>query len=317
MNTDRGISVHYSNRKETPNIVFFPEGSYRYYSTGETLFEILSPDAYYLITERVNIMVRNYPGFDDPVTVESLSGGIDWLFCAIDGEEYPVAVELFRSNYIESLYEVCETGKTEFPKVGDLMMTAYNTYLIHLILFQDFIESVAAVNSETADDYQSETARIFMDEADMLFDEYTKKCSVRHKNGTTTVEAVHLSNFLILLLFEYCRMKKEGKVLKICAYCGGIFIPEGRRDTKYCSVPQDSGKLCSEIGPRLKYAKKIENDPDYQDHHREMSKLHMALKREKDSGAEGSENLIPTIIEKIEKEKENFKAKMRLNKEVK
>ena len=96
-----------------------------------------------------------------------------------------------------------------------------------------------------------------------------------------------------------------------------IFIPEGRRDTKYCSVPQDSGKLCSEIGPRLKYAKKIENDPDYQDHHREMSKLHMALKREKDSGAEGSENLIPTIIEKIEKEKENFKAKMRLNKEVK
>jgi hypothetical protein len=57
-----GIQVYYANKKDVPNTVFLPDNTYSFYGTGGMLFEVISDEATYMITEKVSNMIKIYPG---------------------------------------------------------------------------------------------------------------------------------------------------------------------------------------------------------------------------------------------------------------
>lgn len=85
-----GIEVYYENRKEVYNTVFFPDSTYSYYGTVGMLFEIISDEAIYILTEKVGNLIIIYLRYQDSLTVESITDGFKWLHKAIKEEALPV-----------------------------------------------------------------------------------------------------------------------------------------------------------------------------------------------------------------------------------
>ena len=309
MDRGHGIEIYYENKKNVNNTVFFPDGSYTYYGTGGMLFEQISDQAIYLTTEKVQNMIRAYPGFDAPLTRETLDDGFAWLYCAIDEDELPVATALFRSSFGEAISAVSHADGAEdaYNTVGEFLDACFDEYVRHEQSFAAFVDALAADASGVADDFQAGLAEIFKEAADDLYAVYTRKCSVRHKNGKAAVETHSITNTIQLLTFEYCRLKKEGKAVKICANCGRYFIPPHRIDTIYCPAPspQDPTRPCSKIGPQAKRTEQRNRDPLEREHHNARTRLNMAAKRARDNG---EENLLGYYKMQLEKEKERYES---------
>ncbi len=196
MNKGCGIEVYYSNNKDVRNIVFFPDGTYKYYDTGGMLFELISDEAIYLTTEKALNIIRIFPEYNKPLSRENLAGGIDWLFCAIDDDELPVAAEVFRSGFIKAVNEVTGTddSDTSCQSVGEFLETCYEVYVRYEQSFSAFCVALAEDASGTADGYNAGLAKLFKEEADGLYQVYTRKCSVRHKDGMASVETHNISS---------------------------------------------------------------------------------------------------------------------------
>ena len=309
MDRSHGIEIYYENKKDVKNTVFFPDGSYAYYRTGGMLFEQISDEAFYLTTEKVQNMIRAYPGFDAPLTRETLDDGFAWLYCAIDEDELPVATALFRSSFGEAISAVSHAHGAEdaYNTVGEFLEACFDEYIKQEQSFAVFFDALAADASGIADDFQAELAEIFKDAVDDLYTVYTRKCSVRHKNDNVAVETHCITNTIQLLTFEYCRLKKEGKAVKICTNCGRYFIPPHRIDTIYCPAPspQDPTRSCSEIGPQAKRAELRSRDPLERRHHNFRSNINMAAKRARDSGETA---LLQGYALKLQLEKERYKS---------
>ena len=234
-----GIEVYYENKKEVRNTVFFPDGTYSYYGTGGMLFEVIGDEATYMITEKVGNMIKAYPGYQDSLTAESITDGFKWLHESIEDEDLPVATWLFRSAFSDIIRSALEQEElvTGCDCVGAFLQACYEQYLDSAKTFAVFFDALAADASGNPDDFQKEAADAFRGIADEMYDVYVKKCSVRHKNGAVSVETHEITNLLQLLTFEFCRLKKEGKAIKICANCERYFIPPHRIDSKYCPMP--------------------------------------------------------------------------------
>ena len=308
MDQGYGIEVYYSNKKDVRNTVFLPDGTYAYYGTGGMLFEQISDEAIYLTTEKVLNMIRAYPGYDKPLTREGLDDGFSWLYCAIDDDELPVATAVFRSSFGEAISEVsnADGADTAYQTIGAFLEACYEEYIRHEQSFAAFFDAIAADASGTADDFQAGLAEIFKEALEELYEGYSRKCSVRHKDGNVIVETHGISNTIQLLTFEYCRLKKEGKTVKICANCDRYFIPPNRIDAIYCPAPslQDPSRSCREVGPQARRKEKQNRDPLEREHHNARSRLNMAAKRARDNG---EENLLPGYRRLLEKEKERYK----------
>lgn len=309
MDQGHGIEIYYSNKKDVRNTVFFPDGTYAYYGTGGMLFEQISDEAIYLTTEKVLNMIRAYPGYDKPLTREGLNDGFSWLYCAIDDDELPVATSVFRSSFGEAISEVihAEGADTACQTIGAFLEASYEEYIRHEQSFAAFFDALAADASGTADDFQTGLAEIFKEAAGELYEGYTRKCSVRHKDGNVSVETHSISNTIQLLTFEYCRLKKEGKAVKICANCGRYFIPPNRIDAIYCPAPspQDPSRSCSEVGPQARRTERRKRDSLEREHHNARSRLNMAAKRARDNG---EENLLAGYRRQLEKEKARYES---------
>lgn len=303
-----GIEVYYENKKEVRNTVFFPDSTYSYYGTGGMLFEVISDEATYMITEMVGNLIKTYPGYHDSLTAESITDGFKWLHGAIEDEERPVATWLFRSAFSDIIHSALEQEElvTGCDCVGAFLNACYEQHLESVKAFAVFFDALAADASGNPDEFQKEAAEAFRSFSDEMYDIYVKKCSVRHENGNVSVETHEITNLLQLLTFESCRMKKEGKVVKICANCGRYFIPPHRIDSKYCSfpAPQDPSKTCNEIGPQVQRAERRKTDPREREHHNTRSKLHMATKRARDNG---EDNLLPWYKSQLDREMEKYK----------
>ena len=189
--------------------------------------------------------------------------------------------------------------------VGAFLQACYEQYLESAKTFALLFDALAADASGNPDDFQKEAADAFRGFADEMYDVYVKKCSVRQKNGGVSVETHEITNLLQLLTFEFCRLKKEGKAIKICANCERYFIPPHRIDSKYCPMPapQDPSKACNEIGSQVLRTEKRKTDPREREHHNTRSKLHMAAKRARDNG---EDELIPWYKAQLKKEMEQY-----------
>ena len=281
-----GIRVYFENKKEFRNVIFFPDGTYTYYPTGGMLFELIRDDAIYMVTTKVENMIKAFPDYNDEATKESVTNGFKWLYGTIEDEELPVATELFRGCFNEVILDIA--GRLEsYECVGDFFIKCYEEYIPHIEAFSVYVDAIAAYNSGIADEFQDEMANAFISSAEEVYDLYTHKCSVRHKNGKATVDTVQMTNFLQVLTFEYCRMKKENKPLKICENCGRYFIPLKRSDSIYCPAPspQNPEKSCSEVGANFRQTVKRRNDPVEREYHTNSCRIQNMVRRLAETGA--------------------------------
>lgn len=301
-----GIRVYYENKKEFRNVVFFPNDAYTYYDTGGMLFELIRDDAIYLVTEKTEKMIRAYPGFNTEASVESVTDGFRWLCGAIDDEDLPVASELFRSCFNGIVQDVA-ARPGDYGCTGDFFLRCYDEYLPQIQAFAAYADAVAAHNSGTADEFQKELAQEFLASAEELYEVYTRKSSVRHKNGNVTVDTVAMTSFLQVLVFETCRMKKEHKPIKICENCGRYFIPPKRSDSIYCPAPspQSPEKTCAEVGANFRKTEKRRTDPVEREHHNNVCRIRNNVRRLVESGV--SENSLTRYRDELEKEKNRYK----------
>ena len=309
MNLGDGIEVHCTSKKDFRNIVFFPEGTCRYYDIGGMLFEQISDEAIYMIRDKALNMIRNYSDYNKPLTREGVINGISWLYCATDDDELPVVSAIFQSSFGETIGEIRHTDGADvaYQSVGEYLEAVHKEYIRHEESFAAFFDALAADASGSADDFQASLAEIFKKAADELYEDYTRKYSVRHKDGFAHVETYPISNTIQLLAFEYCCLRKRGKVVKICANCGRYFIPQKRIDAIYCPKPspQDSGRSCREIGPQVRRMKKLNCDPLEKEHHNIRTRWNMAAKRARDSG---EETLLEGYRLQLDKEKKRYEA---------
>jgi hypothetical protein len=162
-----GIRVYFENKKDFRNIVFFPDGSYTYYSTGGMLFELIRDDAIYLVTTKAENMIRAFPGFNAEASVESVTDGFRWLCGAVDDEDLPVASELFRSCFSGIVHDVA-ARPGDYGGVGEFFLRCYAEYLPHIQAFAAYTDAIAAHNSGVADEFQEELAQEFLASADDL-----------------------------------------------------------------------------------------------------------------------------------------------------
>lgn len=300
-----GILVYFENKKNFRNVVFFPDDTYAYYQTGGMLFELIRDASIYMVTTKVENMIKAFPDYSAEVSVENVTNGFRWLYEVIEDEELPVATELFRGCFNEVILDVADRPES-YECVGDFFVKCYEEYLSHIEAFSMYVDAIAAYNSGITDEFQDEVANEFISSAEELYDIYTRKCSVRHMNGRVTVDTVQIKSFLQVLIFEYCRMKKEKKPLKICENCGRYFIPRKRSDSSYCTAPspQNPEKLCSEVGANYRQTMKRRNDPVEREYHNISCRLQNMVRRLTESGA--SEDHISKFKKELQKEKKKY-----------
>lgn len=305
-----GIRVYFENKKEVRNTVFFPNGAYTYYETGGMLFELIRDDAMYLVTEKAEKMIRAFPGFNTEASVESVTDGFRWLCEAIDDDDLPVASELFRSC-LNGIIQDLAARPGEYSCVGEFFLRCYDEYLPHIQAFAAYTDAVAAHNSGMADEFQEELAQEFFASADGLYGAYTKKCSVRHKNGKVTVDTISLTNFLQVLVFEACRMEKEHKPIKICANCGRYFIPPKRSHSIYCPAPspQNPEKTCAEVGANFRKTEKRRADPVERKHHNNVCRIRNNVRRMIESGV--AKNNLKRFKKELDEENDRYEVEKR------
>lgn len=276
-----GIKVYYVREK---NKVFFADGSWKYYSVGGLLFEMISDEAYSLTVEKSKRMIRCFPGYQMDITVNSVTDAFRWLYEAVEDESLPVATELFRSLFSKIIKcSLADEGIIMSCKnVGELMDKCYEQYYEHMEVFSMYVMALAASNSQKADRMAVEFYQI----ADRWRSAYQKDCKVKEKKTEVIFETSSIVTPIELLIFEYWRMYKNKRILKECENCGRFFIPKGRNDTIYCfkPSPQDPEKTCSEIGAQESRKRKRESDPIEQDYHRNYSRQNMNAKRARDRG---------------------------------
>ena len=196
---ESGIRVYFENKKEFRNVVFFPDNTYTYYPTGGMLFELIRDDAIYMVTTKVENMIKSFPDYNAEASKESVTNGFKWLYGTIEDEELPIATELFRGCFNEVILDVADRSGS-YECVGDFFVKCYKEYLSNIEAFSVYVDAIAAYNSGIDDEFQDEMANDFMSSAEELYDLYTRKCSVRHKNGTVTVDTVQMKNFLQVLI---------------------------------------------------------------------------------------------------------------------
>lgn len=304
----QGIKVYYENKKNFRNVVFFSDNTYKYYDTGAMIFEIISEEASYMLITKVQNMINAFPEKTVEANADSIVDGFKWLYGTIEDEDMPVATELFRSCFDDAIKNTCNRIAAEniTIEIGQFLLECFDEYLDHILTFIEFLESIAASASGLADSRQQEIAQVFIDSSGELFAAYSKKCRVRKSKDGVIVETTQITNLLQLLTFEYCRLRKENKLIKQCVNCGRIFIPRHRSDTLFCDAPspQNSSKTCKVIGPQINRQRKRSENPSEREHFNILGKNYNNLRRAKARG--DSEDIIKYYRKAIDNEFQKY-----------
>lgn len=283
-----GLDIHFEGKI---NYVFFADGTCRKYDLGGMLFELISDEALYMMVDKTKNMIKLFPDFHKPLTMESLTDGFKWLYQTIEDEDLPVATEIFRSSFDEKIKKFAAEPGT-YDCVGDFLNTCYDDFAEDMQEFCMYVDAVSEEASGIADEFYFERANEFKEVAKDASLVYGKKCSRRHKRDRVTLESYNFTTCMDILLLEYSRMEKEKKILKQCLWCGRIFIPKVRRDAKYCfaPAPDNPEKSCAEHAPQKTRSDKRKNNQLEIEHNRAYAQLSMAAKRARENGEEWGES---------------------------
>lgn len=274
-----GIEVYYGSNKNCPNMVYFADGTSKKYNDGGMLFEIIGDETIYMLTDKVENMIRAFPDKDQSLSNESIVGCFKWLYGTIEDEEKPVATELFRSSFNKSIQEAIAIieSEDEYGSVEEFFMHCYHAYMNDIKMFCMYVDAIAATASGISDENQQRESDEFTALVEQYYEGYTKKLKVR--GGI--YEVVLIDTFILLLIFEQCRMIRNGVAIKECVNCGCIFIPTGRKDAIYCHLPSPDcpEKTCKEVGAYMRRKMKRQTDQKEHEHYNYMGREYNAVRR--------------------------------------
>lgn len=281
-----GIDVYYEKDQYT---VLFMNERVEEYSVGGMIFEMISDESFYIMLLKSRNAIKSFPDFDELLNPENLKNGFRWLCELTEDENLPIVTEIFQSCFSEIIYELLDSANAkelDNISVGQFLLRCYEGYKVNITFFATCIEANAEVNSGSEDVFWKQINIKFRKIVDEFYEIYKKKCKVRRKNRKTTIEFVNIQTPIELLLLDFCRMKKNNRIIKQCENCGRLFIPQKRNDTIFCmeQSPQNPNKTCKEIGAQERKKLKITIDPLEKNRHREYSKWSMAIKRARERG---------------------------------
>ena len=319
-----GIFVYFNNDKKKYNIVFFNGNRYKLYDDGEMLFEVIDDAAFHIMTQKVETAINLFPDRNLLPTIESITNGFRWLCEFVEDDEFPVASALFESGFSSTIHSVLNEPDLVSPcaYVGDLLRVCYNEYHKSIAEFAMIFDSLALCESGINDQDAVIVAKSFKSYADERMVEFTTQCHVRQgHNHRKTVETVRIDSILELLVFEYCRMQKNNKVIKICPNCERYFIPTHRNDSVFCDAPapQTPSKTCKQIGPQIRFMEKVRSDPQEHQRYNIRSKFNTAIYRAGITGNTGNISYFESQKDKKMKEFMDNKTKKearRIEKEI-
>ena len=81
------------------------------------------------------------------------------------------------------------------------------------------------------------------------------------EKGVSLLSCAILESFDEFLCFEFCEMLKNGLMAKRCQLCNRYFVSRDNRNRKYCNRIYEGNKTCKDIGAKLLYKEKTEDDP--------------------------------------------------------
>ena len=81
------------------------------------------------------------------------------------------------------------------------------------------------------------------------------------EKGVSLLSCAILESFEEFLYFEFCEMLKNGLMAKKCSLCGRYFVSKDNRNRKYCNRIYEGNKTCKDIGAKLLFKEKTEDDP--------------------------------------------------------
>ncbi len=312
-----GLEIYFNNDAKSPNLVFDEDEntSYKYYA-GHMLLEMLNDEVVDIYIERVKRMIISYPRAKEVIDAENIADCLNWLFVATY-DDYPAASALFR----RIMYDTVSDCITEYDSFSGVTVEkfynfCYEKYLYELEKFYFYLDAIVANAKGDIDESQRKCLEQLELYATEIYDSYTKNCRVKYGENGIERTTIPITTWHELLLFEYCRLKKENKAIKICQHCGKVFIPDNRTNiTIYCNgvSPEDSSKTCREVGPYYKRVEKRNNDPELKEYHNITSKLYMRIQRARTYNF--SEKDIDKIYEAIKEVKDNHKKALQNRKE--
>lgn len=284
-----GIDIYYENDQK--NILLLSDGRSFCYYAGSMLIEMSGEDAHWLINDRIKNMIHIFPDYQAELGRDSIVNAIKWLYSTVTLEKSPILTEIFQSSFTEIIREILRMEKeiVKFNCIGDFLVKCYNKFKEFMEMFWLGVDSLANVNSDIEDSFSEEMVEILTRKAEKVYPIFSKKCSNRRKKKTEKLEEREIATFNLkmpsqILIFEYCRMRKTGYVLKKCANCKQYFIAQNRKAI-FCTrpSPQDLTRSCKMIGPQIRRNKKRESDITERMFHREYTRWAMQAKKARDN----------------------------------
>lgn len=250
-----GIEVIYKSNKSEANEVCFQYHEDREYSNGGLLLGMMQVKTIELLSYDIKDAIIGFPDALLPATIENITNCFKWLCWKAEDEDFPVASELFRSNFNIAIQEaVKETPVTTLFTTQDFFSHCYQNYLQDLRSFYTIAGSLIDFSSGIADEYERFRVIKFSASVNETYNACTKKLTIYRGKQHKTIYKSTIVTFDELLACEYHQLKSSGQVIKRCANCGQVFIPESRKDAIYCNspAPSDPTKTCREVGPGIR-----------------------------------------------------------------
>lgn len=203
--------------------------------------------------------------------ITEVLNGVSDLFKAKDDELRKLLNDANNDDETKKIRDFIlkDTGASQFndETIGDLLSYGYYIFALQYSIFRasfDVIMKSAEAECE-GESYKGD------DEATLnMFGTMYQVESLNYQHFDFKIIAMEgkfeslysINNSLSLLLFETAHLIESETLVSKCKNCGHYFINTGRSDTVYCNYPspQDSTRMCNEIGAQITRAEKVKND---------------------------------------------------------
>lgn len=303
MNMDFGLAVTYNGKSYT----LLCEGIVKDYPVGGLICEYcrLSPTS-------IKPIIMECTGLDEAVTPDSMTDAILQLHEKLFEHFPPVTaimislefqdaasdwMKAIRENRIEEYmnYYADENAGMESVKEFIFADTPYQSFggnsILQVLLSCYFNFATTYVNvkfmfntliDENSDPNQQDSVlKLYRDLCGELI--HIQHIDFRFlataEKGLESLYTIKTS--MSLLLFEMANAQQVDQQFVKCSNCGHIFVPEGRKDTIYCSypAPQNKMKSCREIGSQVARSNKEKTDIVTGAYRKKYMRYKMATKR--------------------------------------
>ena len=294
-----GVDIHYRDRV---SYIYLPDGSEKEYPLGSIIMELVSEKASYTIIDKMLNMIKCYPGYQQPVTIESITDGFRWLDGTIRDEEFSLITELAISNFNEKLFTIVGTNCLLYSSIGEFFQACYDEYIKDIKEMYCLVDLIATGDSQTKEGMLLQEPYLqFLELEKIIFSGHRKRNKYRNRKGKIILEKFTIKSFMGLLFYCHWKLTQEKKAFKKCKYCGRYFIPEKRRDTKYCSnpAPDMPKKTCAQWAPDFYKLQRRKKNPEERYYHNQYSYYSREMKKAREEGNYDSYKILEDLRKKL------------------